>query len=90
MSWGIRMGGSKAAVTDQIQRDTNLPPGLKSDLISQVGSLNLAPNQAVLVESNGHVDPNYGGNGVFRIDKLTLVVEATPAASPEPTAAPSA
>ena len=71
MSWGFSFAGEAKAVAAQVEKSagSSCPQGIK-DCVAKLAD-SVSEDKILFVESNGHVDPNYGGSGnlIFKINK---------------------
>jgi hypothetical protein len=81
MSWHIKVAGPKKDVKALIQANTQLPDTVKSLLLVQVDAVSdkvLAQwsgdkyKTGVIVESNGHLDPEMGGNLEIKVSPILI------------------
>ena len=73
MSWNFKKVGTKEAVKEAVQKESNCPQSLRDALCSVADPIPVFPEGGVfLIESDGHVDTTNGGYGKFSVTQAKL------------------
>ena len=74
MSWNFSMvGQSKEPLKAAIQSEPYCPMEFKTALCAMVEAMVVEEGYRIAVQSDGHVDATYGGQGKFSISKVKLI-----------------
>jgi len=76
MSWAIVVAGKdKEALKAKVNEDANCPATVKAVICGQLDAMTvgtISPN-GYKVETSGHLDNAYGGNGTFSVMRINVL-----------------
>lgn len=75
MSWNKNLAGTKAGVYQALATATDIPNAISVMLQSLVSTIQPPPACGLSLETSGHVDDVWGGNGTFKVTVLSLVLD---------------
>jgi len=77
MSWQKNMVGNREGLHDNVDGDPYLPQEVKESIGKMIDTFPEAPGTALHVETQGHIDPKFGGSATFKIETVIKAIKAT-------------
>ncbi len=89
MSWSINITGTLSGVRLKVAADTNIPPGIKSDLLAIIDEPN-ARSGGITIVGSGHAGGGHGYINSLKTERVELALESAPLPEPAATESPAA